>query len=163
MVKYNGIHMLFQLFWLQQPFITTYLCSNNWISWTNLITLVNACDLEHCVAWGVSMSIWKQWYYFQVEGGSDLSYKNVLLLTLKWIRPPKHMGTYCSDTSTDFWSLKYLVIVINQQNTWNWWSDTVIVFLWFSNEWESESPIKIWAIDALTLLLIIQGVSNNLA
>ena len=62
-------------------FRMTHYCSNDPIPRIKSITIVNACDFSHFVAWENFPSIWKQIYYFP-DGGSFSN--DVLVEGLFW-------------------------------------------------------------------------------
>ena len=126
------------------PLVMTQFCSIDSILRIKSITLVDASDLEHCIAWVSFSSIWKERYYFRVEVVSDLSYENcyffyiamnqILLKSgdlVQWhcdsfwgefqrtvhSHHQKNHGTCCSDIVIVYYgSLKLLIIIITQQN-----------------------------------------------
>ena len=113
-------------------------CSNDSISRTKSVTLVNACDLEQCAAWSVLPSIWKQRYYF-MGGGSFWPGLWVLFLC----RHQQNLGTLCSDTLiVVFRSFKEMCIVITQKTRHlsKWHCD---ILLWGSQSTEHHhNPTK---------------------
>ena len=133
----------------------THCCKNGSISRIKSIILVNERDLEHCAAWAVLPSIWKQRYYF-MGGGSFWSGLWVLFLcwhcsesdpnkiwalgtVTLWffwdfqrtihLHHPKNLGTWCSCTVIVYsGGLKWLSIIITQQNLGRFCSETVFFF-----------------------------------
>ena len=129
MVHSNSNHFFSQSD-CNNPLRMTHFCSNDSISRIKSITLVNACDLEHCVSWAVLPSIWKQRYYF--TGGGSF-WPGLWVLFLCWYcsesDPNKILGNWCGDTViVSFGSFKGLFIVITQKTKVAWCSDTGIVF-----------------------------------
>ena len=47
-----------------KPLIMAHFCSNDSISRTESITVVNAHDLAHSDSWAIFPSVWNQKYYF---------------------------------------------------------------------------------------------------
>ena len=63
-----GTICCFSLYDFNNPLRTTHCWSNDPISKTESITLVNPLGLSHCAAWAVSLSIRKLRYYFTYGG-----------------------------------------------------------------------------------------------
>ena len=97
----------------KNPLIITHLCAKKCISIIKSIYLVNGSDLEHYASWAVFPSIWKQIYYFQVKGSSDLAYEFCSCVDIAVNIMLTKYGPWCSDTVIVYsGSLKLLVIVI---------------------------------------------------
>ena len=135
MVNSNGDYIFFSRSYYNKPFIMTHFCPKFRIPRIKSITLVNARDSEHYLAWAVFQSIWKQGYFFRVEVVSDLTYE------------------FCS---CDDISVNHILTKSGHLEQWQYdfWVEV-------SKDCETSFPNKVWALGAVKLWLFILGFSND--